>query len=48
MTKQFLCLLLIALLLTPSLAMTQLTKKIPRLGFLVPGSSATFSARIEA
>ena len=48
MTKQFLCLLLIALLLTPSLAMTQLTKKIPRIGFLVPGSSATFSARIDA
>ena len=48
MTKQFLRLLLIALLLTPSIAMTQLTKKTPRIGFLVPGSSATFSARIEA
>ena len=48
MTQRFMRLLLMTLLLTPTLAMTQLTKKIPRIGFLVPGTSATFSARIES
>ena len=42
------CLLPTVLLLTVSLADAQQPKKIPRIGFLIPGSSATYSARIEA
>ncbi len=46
--KIFVWLLTIALLSVAPLAEAQQAKKVHRIGFLVPGSSATFSARIEA
>ena len=46
--KIFVWLLATVLLSVASLAEAQQAKKVHRIGFLVPGSSATFSARIEA
>ena len=49
MNRKILTWLLVTFLLaTVSPAQAQQPKKVPRIGFLVPGSSATYSTRIEA
>ncbi len=46
--KIIICLLTTALLSTAPLVEAQQTKKVPRIGFLVPGSPSSFSTRIDA
>jgi len=46
--KFFIWLLTTVLLTTVSIAEAQQPKKIPRLGFLVPGNQAAFATRLEA
>jgi putative ABC transport system substrate-binding protein len=41
-------LLIIAVVVVGAIAQAQQVKKIPRIGFLVPGSAASYSGRIEA
>jgi len=49
MKKKVICLALGALLFALSVsADAQETKKVPRIGFLIPGSSATYAVRVDA
>ena len=46
--KTFIVLLVVLTLASVHPADAQQAKKIPRIGFLIPGSSAAYTARIEA